>query len=144
MSDLNFGRIKMEDVTGDRAKRFHCSCSLPNAMTVVEWKRTRWVGNAANGLRTIKKETQLNADSRKVRGCLISRGVGGTVQQWRNVRRRYTSGPVALVLCWGVTFAITLLYNNQYFNTPCDISDATSNDWPWSRERNGKIYIHMT
>ena len=37
--------------------------------------------NVAGGLGTIKNETQLNVDSRKVRGCLISPGVGGTVQQ---------------------------------------------------------------
>ena len=100
--------------------------------------------NVAGGLGTIKNETQLNVDSRKVRGCLISPGVGGTVQQWHNVRRLNTSGAVALVLSGGVTFEITLLYNNRHFNTRCDISESTSNDWPWSRGRNGEIYIHLS
>jgi len=41
MADLNLGPSKMEDVTGDKAKlhneRLHCSCSLPNAITAMEW-----------------------------------------------------------------------------------------------------------
>lgn len=56
------------------------------------------VGEKFNGLGTIKNETQLKADSRKARGCLIGPGAGGTVEQRRNVRRRNKSGTVALPL----------------------------------------------
>jgi len=39
------------------------------------------VSGKFNGLGTIKNETQLKVDSRKVRGCLIGPGDGGTVEQ---------------------------------------------------------------
>jgi len=54
------------------------------------------MGGKLNVLGTIKNETQLKVDSRKVTGYLIGTGAGGTVEQRRYVRRRNTSGAVAL------------------------------------------------